>query len=202
MSNISWIRESRFHQHGFLDGELIDTFSAAFVTVLLLWEGTLAQVCLWPGLVQPTYFVQNMFSIKHFWPAKTSRELHLRQLQIWSYINACIRCCYKPLVVLYHCHWLKGLKNSAQSLTSVKHLNREHVASHRRFPGLTILVNVDSSKETSAYFDRCRSPLLSAWWRKAENRERGLHLKRAKRREKRLKKWVLLRSTNPVSVSL
>ena len=172
------------------------TVSAPFVTVLLLWEGTLAQVCLWPGLVKPTYFIQNLFSIKHFWPAKTSRELHLRQLLIWSYINACIRCCYKPLVVLYHCHWLKGLENSAQSLTLMKHLNRECVASHRRFPGL------DSSKETFACFDRCRSHLLSAWWRKAENRERELNLKRAKRREKRLKRWVLLRFTNSVSVFL
>ena len=66
-------------------------------------------------------------------------------------------------VVLYHCHWLKGLQSNAQSLTLVKHLNRECVASHRRFPGLTmVLVNVDSSKETFACFDRCRSPLLSA----------------------------------------
>ena len=67
------------------------------------------------------------------------------------------------LVVLYHCHWLKGIQNNAQSLTLVKHLNRECVASHRSFPGLTmVLVNVDSSKETFACFDRCRSPLLSA----------------------------------------
>lgn len=105
------------------------------------------------------------------------------------------------LFVLNHCHWLKGLQNKAQSLTLVKHLNRECVASHSRFPDLiTLLVNVHSSKETFACFDRCRSPLLSACWRKAENRERELHLKRAKRREKRLKKWVLLRSTNPVSI--
>ena len=177
--------------------------SAPFVTVLLLWEGTLAQVCLWPWLVKPTYFIQNLFSIKHFWPAKTSRELHLRQLQVWSYINACIRAATSHLFVLKHCHWLKGLENSAQSLTLVRHLNRECVASHRRIPGLTmVLVNVDSSKETFTCFDRYRSPLLSACWRKAENREREPHLKRAKRREKRPKKWVLPRLTNPVSVFL
>ena len=37
------------------------TFSAPFVTVLLLWEGTLAQVCLWPGLVQPTFLYKICF---------------------------------------------------------------------------------------------------------------------------------------------
>ena len=56
------------------------------------------------------------------------------------------------LFVLNHCHWLKGLQNNAQSLTLVKHLNRECVASHSRFPSLiTLLVNVHSSKETCLF---------------------------------------------------